>query len=193
MPWLTTKETSKLSHWKRNLCNKLFPKLWDYPCGCVSLPFGKSCFTAFSLQWCHMSVVASQITNRLTICSTAWPRWEHKIHRNSLIGVVIICKTEIAFYSIVITVTQHERHDVSYPQDIDCLFNGWSWLIAKETSTLSCLKVCHRKNSYTESDLKILCLSGKIILYKYRQKIIDYNCHEKFGINHFWNKDGVWC
>ena len=38
---------------------------------------------------------------------------------------------------VVITVTPHERHDVSNHQSFDCLFNSMSWLITKQTSTLS--------------------------------------------------------
>ena len=78
MHWLTTKEKSKLSYLKRNLYNKLFPNLSDYPFRCVGLPFEKSCFTAMSLQWRHMSVMASHITDRVTICLTACPGWEQK-------------------------------------------------------------------------------------------------------------------
>ena len=38
---------------------------------------------------------------------------------------------------VVITVTPHERLDVSYHQSLDCLFKSMSWLITKQTSTLS--------------------------------------------------------
>ena len=38
---------------------------------------------------------------------------------------------------IVITVTPHERHDVSNHQSFDCLFNSMLWLITKQTPTLS--------------------------------------------------------
>ena len=38
---------------------------------------------------------------------------------------------------VVITVTPHERHDVSNHQSLDCSFNSMSWLIAELTHTLS--------------------------------------------------------
>ena len=77
-----------------------------------------------------------QIADRLTICSTACLAWDPKEHRNSLNGDVVICNTEIAFCSIVITVTHYKRHDVSNPQLLDSLFNIMPWLIAIETLSL---------------------------------------------------------
>ena len=44
---------------------------------------------------------------------------------------------------VVITVTPFERLDVSNHQSLDCLFNSMSWLITKQTSTLSHLR-CNR-------------------------------------------------
>ena len=83
----------------------------------------KSRLTAFSLQWLYMSAMASQITARLTICSTGCHDWEQKIHPHILIGNKIICNTEIAFWNTVITVTPYERHAVSNHRQIDFLFN----------------------------------------------------------------------
>ena len=116
----------------------------------MSLPFEKSRFATLSLQWRHTSIMASEITVRLTICSTACHGWEQKKYPNTLIGDEIICDTEIAFWSIVITVTPHERHEVSNPQPLDCLLNGISWLIAKETSTLPNWRhiICNTKNAF---------------------------------------------
>ena len=86
----------------------------------MSLPYEKSSFAALSLQWCHMSVMASQISDCLTICSISCPGWDQKKHRNSLIRDVIISNIEIVLYSIVIAVTQLQLHDASNPQPLDC-------------------------------------------------------------------------
>ena len=66
-----------------------------------------------------MSAMASQITVRLTICSTACHDWKQKKYPNTLIADEIICKTEIAFCNIVITVTPHERHGVPNHSPLD--------------------------------------------------------------------------
>ena len=90
----------------------------------MSLPLGKSLlfwsivFTVMLHTW--SSVMLSQISDRLTSCSTACPGWDQKKHRNSLIRDVIICDIEIVFYSFVITVTQPERHDILNTQPLDC-------------------------------------------------------------------------
>ena len=101
----------------------------------MSLPLGKSHFATLSLQWRHTSVMAPEITVRLTICSTACHDWEQKKYPSTSIGDVIICNTEIAFCSIVITGSSHERHGVPNHSPLDNLLNGMSWLRAKETFT----------------------------------------------------------
>ena len=96
---------------------------WDYPCRCVSLPLEKSCFV---LQHCLYMTLHDRVSlrpkffDRLTSCSTECPGCDQKKHRNSLIRDVIICNLEIVFYSIIITVTLPERHDVSNTQPLDC-------------------------------------------------------------------------
>ena len=46
-----------------------------------------------------MSAIVSQITVRLTICSTACHDWEQKKHPHVLLGNEIICNTDIAFWN----------------------------------------------------------------------------------------------
>ena len=46
------------------------------------------------------SVLISQISDRLTCCSTACPGWDQKKHRNSIIRDVIICNIEIVFRAL---------------------------------------------------------------------------------------------
>ena len=85
----------------------------------------------------RLSVMVSQISDRLTSCSTACPGWDQKKHRNPLIRDVIICNIEIVFYSNVITVTQPLRHDISNTQPPDC-----------------CSTVCP---AYSKGNIRTLC------------------------------------
>ena len=118
------------------------------------------CFAALSLQsryvhdrvsWCPKSPTAWLVTS----CSTACPGWDQKKHRNSLIRDVIICNIAIVFYSIVITVTQPERHDVSNTQPLDCC-----------SAVCPCLQ--QRKHPHSLTGDVVICNTEMALLSQWR-------------------------
>ena len=147
MPWLTTKKHP--NYLIRNVISHAWPYEITHADAQV-LPFEKSRFATLSLQWRHTSIMAPEVTVHLTICSIACHDWEQTKYPSTLIEDEIICNTEIAFWSIVITVTPHERHEVSNPQPLDCLLNSISWLKAKvhQHSLIGDIIICNTEITF---------------------------------------------
>ena len=102
MFWLTSKKhpNSLIRH--VIICNKSFLTSRDYPCRCLSLPFEISRFATLSLQWGHTSIMAFEITSRLTIYSTACYHWEQKQYRNSWLGTKLFVILKSRFEALLL-------------------------------------------------------------------------------------------